>query len=86
MLPIGGLFVKNGTLAVADFVLCLILSLGLTTPLITVMSYSDDIGRLRTILGEVTEILCWEELSRPEEDKKKPGGLLGDAEGCNLCL
>lgn len=72
VLPIGGLFVKNGTLAVADFVLCLILSLGLTAPLITVMSYSDDIGRLRTILGEVTEILCWEELSRPEEDKKKP--------------
>lgn len=72
VLPIGGLFVKNGSLAIADFILCIILSLGLTTPLITVMSYSDDIGRLRTILNEVTDVLLWEELSRPEKDLKEP--------------
>lgn len=72
VLPIGGLFVKNGSLAIADFILCIILSLGLTTPLITVMSYSDDIGRLRTILNEVTDVLLWEELSRPGNDLKEP--------------
>lgn len=72
VLPIGGLLVQNRSLAVADFILCIILSLGLITPLITVMSYSDDIGKLRTILGEVTEVLCWEELKRPEHDRKKP--------------
>lgn len=72
VLPIGGLFVKNGSLAIADFILCIILSLGLTTPLITVMSYSDDIGRLRTILSEVTDVLLWEELSRPKNDLKEP--------------
>lgn len=72
VLPIGGLLVKNGSLAVADFILCIILSLGLISPLITVMSYSDDIGKLRTILGEVTEVLCWEELKRPEWDRRKP--------------
>ncbi|MDO4168905.1 MAG: ABC transporter ATP-binding protein [Lachnospiraceae bacterium] len=72
VLPIGGLFVMNATLSVSDFILCIILSLGLTTPLITVMSYSDDIGRLRTILGEVTGILTWEELERPVTDIEKP--------------
>lgn len=72
VLPIGGLFVMNGTLSAADFVLCIILSLGLISPLITVMSYSDDLGRLRTILGEVTDVLTWEELNRPAHDKEKP--------------
>lgn len=72
VLPLGGLLVKNGSLSVADFVMCIILSLGLTTPLITIMSYSDDIGKLRTILGEVTDVLCREELNRPEKNRKKP--------------
>lgn len=72
VIPIGGLFVKNGSLSVSDFVLCIILSLGLITPLITVMSYSDDIGKLKTILGEVTDVLTWEELERPQTDRKTP--------------
>lgn len=72
VLPIGGLFVKNGSLSVSDFILCIILSLGLIAPLITVMSYSDDIGKLKTILGEVTGILSWEELSRPAQDQREP--------------
>lgn len=74
VLPIGGLFVMNRSLTVSDFVLCIILSLGLITPLITVMSYSDDLGKLRTILGEVTEILSWKELERPSQDKASPQG------------
>lgn len=72
VLPIGGIFVMNGSLTVSDFVLCIILSLGLITPLITVMSYTDDLGRLRTVLREVTNVLTWEDLIRPKQDKKKP--------------
>lgn len=72
VLPIGGYFVKNGSLGVADFVMCLILSMGLLTPLITVMSYSDDLGKMRTILGEVTDVLSWEELNRPDALKEEP--------------
>lgn len=72
VVPIGGLFLKNASLSVQDFVLCLILSLGLIAPLITVMSYSDDISKLKTILGEVTDVLSWEELNRPARDVKKP--------------
>lgn len=72
VLPIGGYLVMKGSLSIADFVLCIILSLGLITPLITVMSYSDDLGKLRTILGEVTNVLSWEELQRPAQDRAKP--------------
>lgn len=67
--PIGGIFFMNGTLALADLIMCLILSLGLVTPLITVMSYMDDLGKMGTIVGEVTGILSWEELDRPDKDK-----------------
>ena len=72
VLPIGGLFVKNGSLSVPDYVLCLVLSIGLIAPLITVMSYSDDIAKVNTIIGEVTGILSQEELKRPGTDRKKP--------------
>lgn len=72
VLPIGGLLVKNGSLSVPDYVLCLVLSIGLISPLITAMSYSDDIAKVSTIIGEVTGILSQEELKRPGTDRKKP--------------
>lgn len=62
----------KGSLSVADFVMCIILSMGLIAPLITVMSYSDDIGKLRVVLGEITDVLTWEELDRPEKTETKP--------------
>ncbi|MGN0655688.1 MAG: ABC transporter transmembrane domain-containing protein, partial [Ruminiclostridium sp.] len=71
VVPIGGIFFMNGTLSLADLVMCLILSLGLITPLITVMSHMDDIAKVGTIIGEVTGILSWEELQRPEKDEGK---------------
>lgn len=69
-LPIGAYFVYNGSLSISDFVMCIILSVGLIAPLITVMSYSDDMARVDTIVGEVDEILSQPELIRPKEDKK----------------
>lgn len=69
VVPIGGYFFMNGSLAFADLVMCLILSLGLIAPIITVMSYMDDIARVGTIVGEVAGILSWEELKRPEKDR-----------------
>lgn len=66
----GGIFYMNGSLAFAELVMCLILSLELISPLITVMSHMDDTAKVKTIVGEVTEILLWEELERPAEDKE----------------
>ncbi len=72
VLPIGGMFYMNGSLSLADFIICIILSMGLIVPLITVMSYSDDIGKMGAIVGEVTGVLTWKNLKRPEKSMALP--------------
>ncbi len=67
VLPIGGLLVKSGSLSPRDFVMVIILSVGLITPLVTLMSYSDDIRTMGTIFGEVRSILDAPEMTRPAE-------------------
>jgi len=76
VLPIGGLLVKGGTLSGQDFITVIILSVGLITPLITLMSYSDDIRTMGTIFGEVQAILDAPEQQRPATgDAPKGNGL-----------
>ena len=67
VLPVGGLLVKNGSLSPESFVTVIILSVGLITPLITLMSYSDDFRTMGTIFGEVRSILEASEMERPAE-------------------
>ncbi len=67
VLPIGGLLVKNGSLSPQDFVTVIILSVGVITPIITLMSYSDDFRTMGTIFGEVRAILDAPEMIRPAE-------------------
>jgi ATP-binding cassette subfamily B protein len=67
VLPVGGLLVKNGSLGTQDFITVIILSVGVITPLITMMSYSDDIRTMGTIFGEVRAILDAGEMERPAE-------------------
>ena len=66
VLPIGGLLVKGGSLSPQDLVTVIILSVGIITPLITLMSYSDDFRTMKTIFGEVQKILNAPEMVRPE--------------------
>ncbi|MBD9291264.1 MAG: ABC transporter ATP-binding protein [Coprococcus eutactus] len=72
VLPIGAHYVSNGSLTTADFVVCIILSLGIVGPLLTIGSYTDDLGKLSTVIGEVTGILEQPELVRPEHTKTQP--------------
>ena len=65
VLPIGGLLVKGGSLSAQNFVTIIILSVGVITPIITMMSYSDDLRTMRTIFGEVRAILEAPEMERP---------------------
>ena len=67
VLPIGGLLVRNGSLSAEDFVTVIILSVGVITPIITMMSYSDDFRTMGTIFGEVRAILDAPEMNRPAE-------------------
>lgn len=72
VLPFGAWFVYNGTLSLSGFVMCLILSLGLMTPLITLGSYSDDLAACGTIVNEIETILNEPEMERPAESVHMP--------------
>ena len=72
VLPIGGLLMKAGTLAPEKFVLIVILSMGLITPIIGCMKFTDDLAKVGTIISQVTDILTAAELPRPETDEETP--------------
>lgn len=65
VLPIGTLLYLKGSLSLETFIVSIILSLGIMGPLITTMSYTDDIAKVSTIVGEVTEVLTQPDLTRP---------------------
>ncbi len=74
VLPIGGLLMKAGTLAPEKFVLIVILSMGLITPIIGCMKFTDDLAKVGTIISQVTDILTARSLARPETDTAVPQG------------
>ena len=74
VLPIGLLLVRNGSLSPEGFITCIILSTGLITPLVVAFSYTDDLLKMGTIFGEVTEILERKDMVRPASIEKKPEG------------
>ncbi|MCR4726978.1 MAG: ABC transporter ATP-binding protein/permease [Clostridia bacterium] len=79
VLPIGLLLVRGGSLTVGEFITCIILSAGLITPLVVAFSYTDDLLKMGTIFGEVTEILERKEMERPSELTRVP-------QGSDICL
>ena len=79
VLPIGLLLVKNGSLTAGGLITGIILSAGLITPLVVAFSYTDDLLKVGTIFGEVTEILEREDMERPSALVKKP-------QGSDICL
>ncbi len=72
ILPVGAYFFMQGTITGTALITMIILAIGLISPLITLMSYMDDIGQARTVLKEVTGILEEPELVRPEVSKAQP--------------
>lgn len=74
VLPIGGMLMKAGTLTPSAFILIVILSMGLVTPVVGCLKFMDDLATVGTIVGQVTDILCASELSRPETDEETPSG------------
>lgn len=74
LLPFGALSFMHGNISGADFLMLIILSLGLVAPITTIASYMDDVSKMGTIIGEATEILEREELIRPNTLTEKPNG------------
>ena len=54
--------------------LIVILSMGLITPIIGCMKFTDDLAKVGTIISQVTDILTAQELPRPEADAQTPQG------------
>jgi ATP-binding cassette subfamily B protein len=78
VLPIGGIMAMHGTISTADFITVIILTVGLIEPLLGIMSYSDDIAQMDTIVTEVRNIIDAPEMVRPEKLTKTVSG--GDIE------
>ena len=61
ILPIGWLLYSSGSLAMETYITTIILSLGITGPLLEAMNFTDSLARVGTIVGSVDEILTGEE-------------------------
>ena len=72
ILPVGCLLYMHGTLSAEIFLAVIVLSFGVMQPLITAFSYTDDIAQVKTIVGEVVEVLSGEDMQRPEKAEKLP--------------
>ena len=70
VLPASVAFYVQGSVILAEFVMLVVLSFGMLTPLIGIMSYSDDIGKISVIVGEINSILQKPELVRPKDKVK----------------
>ena len=74
VLPVGLILVKSGSLSSQDFFTGMILSAGLITPLVVAFSYTDDIRKMKTVFGEVTQILERKDMARPSSLSASPEG------------
>ena len=74
VLPVGLLLVNSGSLTPEKFITCIILSAGLITPLMIAFSYMDDVMKMKTIFGEVTEIIERKDMVRPKDITNTPNG------------
>ena len=72
ILPVGCLLYMHGTLSAETFLAVIVLSFGVMQPLITAFSYTDDIAQVKTIVGEVAEVLSGEDMQRPMTAEKLP--------------
>lgn len=66
VLPIGCVLYRNGSLSVPAFVTCIVLSLGIITPILNAMNFTDSISQMKSVVGELCTVLDEKELDRPE--------------------
>ena len=64
VLPLGCLFVLQGTLSPSTFVMCAVLSLGIFQPLFEAMSFMDSLAQVGSVVKEITEVLNYPDQMR----------------------
>lgn len=67
VLPIGFALWASGSLEASAFLTSIVLSLGLTGPIMAAMTFVDDLAVLSTNVGEISSILEAAELQRPQQ-------------------
>ena len=72
ILPVGCLLYMHGTLSAETFLAVIVLSFGVMQPLITAFSYTDDLAQVKTIVGDVAEVLSGEDMQRPTTAERLP--------------
>ena len=73
VLPVGLLLWGSGSLSTAVFLTIVVLSLGLTGPLVSAMTFVDELAVVGTNVGEISAILDAPELERPAAETKLNG-------------
>lgn len=66
VLPLGCLFVLQGTLSPSTFVMCAVLSLGIFQPLFEAMSFMDSLAQVGSVVKEISEVLNYPDQIRAE--------------------
>ena len=73
VLPVGLIFWSGGSLSTAVFLTIVVLSLGFTGPLVSAMTFVDELAVVGTNVGEISAILDAPELERPMAETKLNG-------------
>ena len=68
VLPACLFFFLGNSITLAEFITIIILSLGLVPPLIGAISFTDDIAKIGTIVGDISEMFEETELMRPDKE------------------
>lgn len=66
VLPVGILLHAGESLTTPDFVICVMLSLGIIEPLAAAVFLTDDVAKIGSVMGEFGAILDAEEMRRPQ--------------------
>lgn len=66
VLPLGWVFYTHGTLTAETFITVIILSLGMSAPIVAVFNFVDTLAQVGTTVGQVDEILNAEEQTHSE--------------------
>lgn len=70
VLPVGCVLYQNGSLSVPIFITCIVLALGIITPILNAMNFTDSIAQMKSLVGEICSVLDEKELERPVQPVK----------------
>lgn len=72
ILPLGGLLYYYGNITLSMFIISILMSIGLISPLINAMAHFDDISKANSIFKEIDAIVSINRLERPAVSKAMP--------------